>query len=165
MSDGAGTVSTPEEDRYSLMFARSGMGLLLLVAVVATVAAPLTLEIGTLAAPQPGFWVFWVSLATALFIAGTFLRHTILMDGVDPLRKQDQPVLLALPLLFLLVPMLTLFGVSVTTLIVSFYWFRVIAHATWRMTIVGSILVTAGVWIVFIYLLGVPFSPGTLIRI
>lgn len=164
MSDGA-AMTASREGRYPLNFARSGMGVLLLVAVGATVAAPLTLEIGTVAAPQPGFWVFWVSLVTAVLTGVSFLRRTILMDGVDPLRKQDAPVLVAVPLLVLLVPMLTLFGVSITTLIVTFYWLRVIAHASWRMTILGSILITAGVWIVFIYLLGVPFTPGTLIRI
>ncbi|WP_309071514.1 tripartite tricarboxylate transporter TctB family protein [Arthrobacter sp.] len=153
------------EGRYPLNFARSGMGVLLLVAVGATVAAPLTLEIGTVAEPQPGFWVFWVSLVTAVLTGVSFLRRTILMDGVEPLRRQDAPVLVAVPLLVLLVPMLTLFGVSITTLIVTFYWLRVIAHASWRMTILGSILITAGVWIVFIYLLGVPFTPGTLIQI
>lgn len=165
MSEVEAVSSVHDKSRSHRTFARTGMGLLLLMAAAATLAAPLTLEIGTLAAPKPGFWMFWVALATVILTAVTLVRIPILEDGVDPLRKQDRPVLFAIPLLLLMVPMLTLFGVSITTLFVSLYWFKVLAHASWRMTLIGSVLITAGVWTVFIYLLGVPFTPGTLIPI
>lgn len=154
----------PSEDGRRT-FARAGLALLMIVGLVATVAAPLTLEVGGLASPGPGFWIFWVSLLTTVLLAVALFRTPILIDGVEPFTRKDRPVLLAVPLVLLIMPMLTLFGVSATTLIICLYWFKVITHASWRITLIGSVLITAGIWTVFIYLLGVPFTPGTLLPI
>lgn len=156
----------PATEEEATTFARAGVGVLLALCVALTAAAAFTLELGSLASPGPGLWILAVAAFTTILTVAALLGRHIVVDGVLPFdRRVGSGVLLALPPLLLVVPMLELLGVLITTASVGFYWFTVVAHASVRTAVVGTLAITAGIWFVFIQLLGVPFSPGSLTNI
>lgn len=142
---------------------RVGLGLLLVVSVVAFVGALTTLEFGTLAQPGPGLWIVGVSGAAVLLCAAALAAPGITRDEVDPLTGPEvMRLLTAAPALVLATPLIHLTGITIATLIVSLYWLKVpMQQSIIRSAVVATVL-TAAIYLVFIVLLRVPFPTGSL---
>lgn len=152
-----------DDEREQLRFARICFIVLFLVGVVLTVSVPFNLPIGDVTHTQPGFWPFWVSMITTIFLAIAIVRTKLLLAGVERLTGDEfRHVVLAVPVLLLAVPTLMLFGIAITTALVAFYWFKVATKSAWLTSVIGAIAVAGSALIIFIYLLDVPFPSGEL---
>jgi hypothetical protein len=158
-------VTERERPEPRLTQARLCFGILFAVVAGITASVPFTMPLGDLTRSKPGFWVFWVGAITTILIAFVLLRPNLLLDSVDAIDRHELGnVALAAPVLLASVPLLMLFGVVLTTVFITFYWFKVVTHSTWLTSAMGAAGVTAGIVLVFISLLDVPFPVGSLTR-
>ncbi|WP_298327890.1 tripartite tricarboxylate transporter TctB family protein [Haloactinopolyspora sp.] len=150
-------------DPADLRFGRIGFAVLTALATVTTIGAFTTLDFGTPARPAPGFWIGCVSVATLMLVVVALVNPRIAVDGVSRITRADAAaVALAVPLLALTPSLLTLLGLTVTTALVCLYWFLVITRTRPLFSVIGAGAITAGIVIIFIELLHVPFPLGTL---
>ncbi|MEU6644529.1 tripartite tricarboxylate transporter TctB family protein [Saccharomonospora sp. NPDC046836] len=146
-----------------LRFGRIGFAVLTVLAAVTTVGAFTTLEFGTPARPAPGFWIGIVSVATLALVVTALVNPRIVVDEVSRITRADAvAVAVAVPLLALTPSLLTLLGLTVTTALSCFYWFVLVTRTSVLRSLIGAVAITAGIVVVFIELLQVPFPLGAL---
>ncbi|WP_324012186.1 tripartite tricarboxylate transporter TctB family protein [Microbacterium sp. JZ37] len=123
----------------------------LVAAAVGALGAVLatSLGIGTLAKPGPGLWPLAVSavvviLALAQLVAG---RHG--GDG-EKFMRASWMAAAGFASLVAYVALLPVIGFEIPTLLLAFLWLRVLGHERWILSIVGSVLIVVGFYLVFV---------------
>jgi Tripartite tricarboxylate transporter TctB family len=158
-----GSPTDTAADRADRRFGRIGLAVLAVLAAVTTVGAFTTLEFGDLARPAPGFWVGCVSAATLGLVVTALVNPSIVVAEIARITRADATaVAIAVPLLVLMPPMLTVLGLTITTAVTCLYWFALVTRTTPLRSVVGAIAITVGIELVFIELLHVPFPLGSL---
>jgi hypothetical protein len=159
-------VATPTDtapDPAVQRFGRTGFAVLTVLAAVTTAGAFSTLEFGGPAGPGPGFWVGCVSAATLALVVTALVNPRIVVDEVARITRTDAAAVgVAVPLLVLLPPMLTVLGLTVTTAVTTLYWFALVTRTPPLRSTGGAAAITVGIELVFIELLRVPFPLGSL---
>lgn len=161
MSESAGAARTGHGG--VLWTGRAGLAVLFVLGVVACVGSLVSLDQGTAAEPGPGLWITCISAAGAAFGAVCLFIPSVTRDEVETISRPELGVLgLAAPALVLTLPMLSLLGVTLTVLMLSFYWFKVPLQASWRRSAISAAAITASIYTIFVLLLQVPFPAGSL---
>jgi hypothetical protein len=144
-------------------FARICLGILFAIALLLTVSAPFTVDTDISAPISPGFWVFWVSLITTIMLGYVVARKTALLEGVTVVSRAEMLGLLrAAPIIVASVPLLMLFGVSITSVLLAVYWMRIVAGVSWLRSLIIGLSISAATLVIFLYLLKVPFPAGSI---
>ncbi|WP_162606307.1 tripartite tricarboxylate transporter TctB family protein [Jiangella asiatica] len=144
-------------------FVRACFAVLFAAAAGLTVSVRLTMPVGSIANTEPGFWPFWVALLTTLLLGFAQVRPAILLDRAEAITGAEaRGLALALPVLLLAVPALGQLGVATTTAFVTLYWCKAVVGSSWRTSVVTAAAASAGILVIFLYLLDVPFPAGTL---
>jgi hypothetical protein len=162
MSAGASPSLEQPTQPPSRRFVFAGVGSVFVITLLLTVSAPVTVETDIFAPISPGFWVFWVALISTVLLGVTLLRRGILMDGAAFVDKQEWLGLLrAAPIIIATVPLLTLFGVAITAVVVAVYWMLVVTKTAWLRSLLIGLAISGVTLAIFLYLLKVPFPAGS----
>ncbi|GAA2170331.1 hypothetical protein GCM10009846_00310 [Agrococcus versicolor] len=147
-------------------FPRVGFAVLTALGLALSIAVPLTLDVGTAGASGPGMWVLGAAVLTTVLSLIATLHPRILLDAAEtPTRAQMRDVALALPALLLAVPSLLVLGVGITTAWITFYWLRFVTGTSWLRSAIAAAAITAGILLIFLVALDVPFPRGSLTRL
>ena len=150
----------PEQDAVSETGTSPGRFVPSLMALgVGVVAAVMSwkLGVGSLAAPGAGFWPMTISTVLSVLAA-----VSLIVDRSEPDldRAPVVSVLLGVGSLALFIVGFTHVGLVLPTFAVLVVWLRFLAHESRRSTVVIAGTATAALWLIFGYLLEVPFPVG-----
>ena len=115
-----------------------------------------TLGLGSPAQPGPGFWPFIASLA----IVGASIALLITErsgEQYEPLTARARFIGYGVVSIVAFILLFQLLGFIIPALLLFIFWLRFLGDESWGMTALLSVLFTAGFYILFDQLLGVPF--------
>ncbi len=120
------------------------------------------LKLGTIAQPGPGLWPFL--LCMTIVILGSVAGFTNFQEKKRAdfaLKKMIKP-LMAAASIGLYAFAMEYVGYTLPTVALTIFWLKVIGGEKWRITLAISFTVSALFYLIFSYLLGVPFPPDIL---
>lgn len=131
----------------------------LVLGLVAMVLA-LRMEIGNLGTPGPGLWPLLVSVLLVTSSLGVILTGS----GADTeaFTADAAPIIAALVALGLFVMLFPVLGFAVPAFGLLVFWLRWISKESWPLTVVIAGITTAALYVLFAWVLGVPFPVGLL---
>nr|WP_240898907.1 tripartite tricarboxylate transporter TctB family protein [Kocuria sediminis] len=115
----------------------------------------LGLGIGSPSAPGAGLWPFVISLCM-IAAAGTALLRAKQDDDVEAFDRGILTVGLSVVSLLVYAGLLPLIGFEIPTVLLLFFWIKVLGKEGWRSAIVVSLVATVAVYGLFVLLLAVP---------
>lgn len=121
---------------------------------VAAAWASLQLPVGSLTKPGPGMWPLVVSV---VLIAGSLLVLVGAETEQEPFSRQSLSIVAALVLLALFTTLFSLVGFVLPATLMLAVWLRFISKESWKVTLATTIPVVALLYVLFSFLLGVPF--------
>ncbi|SDD57127.1 Tripartite tricarboxylate transporter TctB family protein [Geodermatophilus telluris] len=121
----------------------------------ATVAGALGLDVGSPATPGAGTWPFLVGVV--LVVLGLALvalaRRTA---DAERFTGASWLVVAGLASMVVFVALIGVIGFEIPAALVVFVWLRFLGHEGWRLSVVTSLAVVAGFYLVFVAALSVP---------
>lgn len=121
---------------------------------VAAAWASLQLPVGSLTKPGPGLWPLVVSV---VLIAGSLIVLVGAEIEQEPFSRQSLSIVAALVLLALFTTLFSLVGFVLPATLMLAVWLRFISKESWKVTLATTIPVVALLYVLFSFLLGVPF--------
>lgn len=121
---------------------------------VAAAWASLQLPVGSLTKPGPGMWPLVVSV---VLIAGALLVLVGTETEQEPFSRQSLSIVAALVLLALFTTLFSLVGFVLPATLMLAVWLRYISKESWKVTLATTIPVVVVLYVLFSFLLGVPF--------
>ncbi|WP_156270525.1 tripartite tricarboxylate transporter TctB family protein [Kocuria sediminis] len=143
-----------EAPRGGVTTARLGALVPLALGVFGLVVS-LGLGIGSPSAPGAGLWPFVISLCM-IAAAGTALLRAKQDDDVEAFDRGILTVGLSVVSLLVYAGLLPLIGFEIPTVLLLFFWIKVLGKEGWRSAIVVSLVATVAVYGLFVLLLAVP---------
>lgn len=120
-----------------------------------------TLGLGDPSQPGPGFWPFIASFA--IVVASIALLITERSgEQYEPLTARARFIGYGVVSIVAFIVVFQLLGFIIPALLLFVFWLRFLGGETWGMTVLLSVLFTAGFYILFDQLLGVPFPQDVL---
>lgn len=122
---------------------------------VATVAGSVSLGVGTAREPRAGTWPLLVGIVLAVLGVGLLavMRRTA---DAERFSRASWLVLAALATMVGFVAVIEVVGFEIPAALLCFVWLRFLGRESWRMSILTSIGVVAGFYLVFVAALAVP---------
>lgn len=140
---------------------RIGTNLTIVAFGIFILVEALKMPVGTPENPEAGFWPVMIS-GIFLFLAVLLLVTERDNDDYAVVGRSSVIVAAAIASLALFVVLFSIFGFIVPGFILMVFWLRWLGHESWRATIVTSILLVAGFYILFVRILDVPFPEEIL---
>ena len=121
--------------------------------------------IGSLRDPGAGFWPLTICLTILVlaFVAG--IQSFIAKNQVAFNREEMRNPMLAIISIFLYALTIGYVGYLLPTMALMLFWLRVIGRESWKMSAMIGVFITTLFYIVFSYLLGVPFPPEIFVEL
>ncbi|GGG68562.1 hypothetical protein GCM10011374_36150 [Kocuria dechangensis] len=113
------------------------------------------LGVGSLSAPGAGLWPLVISLFM-ITASATALLKAKQDDDVEAFDRGILTVGLSVASLLAYASLLPLIGFEIPTLLLLFFWIKVLGKEGWRSAVTVSVVATAAVYALFILLLSVP---------
>lgn len=164
MSSSAVTRGQPEEDhdlefeeqaaRGGITTARLGALVPLALGVFGAVVS-FGLGIGSLSDPGAGLWPFAISVLM-IAASGTALLKARQDDDVEAFDSGILTVALSVASLLAYAWLLPLIGFEIPTVLLLFFWIKVLGREGWRPAVTVAVVATAAVYGLFVLLFGVP---------
>lgn len=122
---------------------------------VATIAGSVSLGVGTAREPRAGTWPLMVGIALTVLGVGLLavVRRTA---DAERFSRASWLVLAALATVVGFVAVIEVIGFEIPAALLCFVWLRFLGRESWRMSILTSIGVVAGFYLVFVAALAVP---------
>jgi putative tricarboxylic transport membrane protein len=143
-----------EPERGGVITAALGALVPLLLGVFGLVVA-FGLGIGSLGAPGAGLWPLVISLMM-IAAAGTALVRAKHDNDVESFDRGVFTVALSVATLLAYAALLPVVGFEIPTVLLLFFWIKVLGKEGWRSAVTVSIAATVVVYALFILLLTVP---------
>lgn len=135
------------------------VGVLTLLVGVYALAYSYSLSLGELTSPGPGMWPFVIS-AVIILCSIMVLVTERSSEDYEQITSRARVIGLGLLSLGVFILLFEQIGFIVPALLTLAFWLRFIGEESWRLTGIITILATAGFYVVFVVLLGVPFPSG-----
>lgn len=120
-----------------------------------------TLDLGEPAQPGPGFWPFIASsVVVGASIALLLTEHS--SEQYERLTARTRFIGYGVASVVAFILLFQLLGFIIPALLLFAFWLRFLGGESWGMTVLLSVLFTAGFYILFDQLLGVPFPDDVL---
>lgn len=113
------------------------------------------LGVGSLSAPDAGLWPLVISLVM-ITAAGTALVRAKHDEDVEAFDGGILTVALSVGSLLAYAALLPLIGFEIPTVLLLFFWIKILGKEGWRPAVTVSIVATVVVYVLFILLLAVP---------
>ena len=164
MSSAAGTPgghTEPQELEFEEQAERGGittarLGALVPLALgVFGVIVSVTLGIGSFSAPGAGLWPLVISLAMVAASAAALLKARQ-DDDVEAFDRGIVTVGFSVASLVIYALLLPVIGFEIPTLLLLFFWIKVLGRERWRTAVTVAVVATAMVYGLFILMLSVP---------
>jgi putative tricarboxylic transport membrane protein len=124
------------------------------------------LQIGNLLNPRPGLMPFILGIMLFLISLLVFLKSFLFnfevneRNWMNHSRAYFKKIFLVLGCLFAYAFLLEKLGYLLTTSLIFPFFFKVEESNSWRLTIISTILVVVGSYLLFSVILGIKFPPG-----
>ncbi|MGY1637476.1 tripartite tricarboxylate transporter TctB family protein [Geodermatophilus sp. SYSU D00742] len=121
----------------------------------ATIAGALTLDVGSAATPAAGMWPLLIGgLLVVLGLALLPLaRRTA---DAERFTGASWLVVAGLASMLVFVALISVIGFEIPALLLMFVWLRFLGHESWRLSVITSLAVVVGFYLVFVAALSVP---------
>lgn len=116
--------------------------------------ASLQLDTGTLTAPGPGIWPLIISVA---LVVTSVLLLLLPESEKEEFTRRSVPIAVAMVALAAFVVLFQLFGFVLPAALLLLIWLRFLSRETWRSSILVTFVAVASLYVIFAFLLGVPF--------
>jgi putative tricarboxylic transport membrane protein len=143
-----------QAERGGVITARLGTLVPLALGVFGVVVA-LGLGVGSLSAPGAGLWPLVISVVM-IAAAGIALVRAKHDDDVEAFDGGIVTVGLSVASLVAYAALLPLVGFEIPTVLLLFFWMKVLGKEGWRSSVTVAVVATAVVYALFILLLAVP---------
>lgn len=145
------------------MYRLSGI-VVLLLGIFSLVYSYSSLSLGGLGRPNPGLWPFLVSVVIILSSVALLITER---DGRDYERFTARSRFIGIGILSLgvFVVLFAWVGFIIPAFITLAFWLRFLGGEPWRVTLIVSALCTAGFYVLFVPVLGVPFPNDLLVSL
>jgi putative tricarboxylic transport membrane protein len=122
---------------------------------VATIAGSVSLGVGTAREPRAGTWPLVVGIVLTVLGVGLLavVRRTA---DAERFSRASWLVLVALATMVGFVAVIEVIGFEIPAALLCFVWLRFLGRESWRMSILTSLGVVAGFYLVFVAALAVP---------
>ncbi|MGY1593505.1 tripartite tricarboxylate transporter TctB family protein [Geodermatophilus sp. SYSU D00708] len=121
----------------------------------ATVAGALSLDVGSAATPAAGMWPLLIG--GVLVVLGLALvplaRRT---HDAERFTRASWLVLLGLASMLVFVALISVIGFEIPAALLVFVWLRFLGHESWRLSVITSLAVVVGFYLLFVAALSVP---------
>jgi putative tricarboxylic transport membrane protein len=134
---------------------RLGSVVSLLLGIFALVMA-YSLRIGEFTRPGPGLWPFLISVTIVLSSIALLATERDARD-YERLTARTKFIVFGLLALGVFILLFLQIGFIIPGFLTFVFWFRFLSREPWGLTLIIAVLCTAGFYIVFDVLLGVPF--------
>jgi putative tricarboxylic transport membrane protein len=122
---------------------------------VAALIGASSLGIGGASQPGPGLWPLVVSVLLVVLGVALLLGARRSSDA-EKFSRGSWLVLAGLASMVGFVAVIEVIGFEIPAALLSFVWLRFLGREGWRMSIITSLVVVAGFYLVFVAALGVP---------
>jgi putative tricarboxylic transport membrane protein len=122
---------------------------------VAALFGALSLGVGSAREPGPGTWPLLVSVALAVLGAALLLSFRRTSDA-EKFSSSGLLVLAGLATMVVFVALIEVVGFEIPAALLCFVWLRFLGREGWRMSVITSLAVVAGFYLVFVAALAVP---------
>ena len=119
------------------------------------IVGSLDLGLGTLTVPGAGLWPFILSVIL-VFLAIALAVIAPRIPGSEKFTSSSWGVLVGMLTIVGLVILLPVIGFEIPTLLLGFFWLKVLGKETWRMATLLNVVIVAAFYVIFVVLLNVP---------
>jgi putative tricarboxylic transport membrane protein len=121
----------------------------------ATIAGALTLDVGSAATPAAGMWPLLIG--GVLVVLGLALLPLVRRTAdAERFTSASWLVAAGLASMLVFVALISVIGFEIPALLVMFVWLRFLGHESWRLSVITSLAVVAGFYLIFVAALSVP---------
>ena len=122
---------------------------------VAALVGSAALGVGTARKPGPGTWPMLVSVLLVVLGAALLLIARRTHDA-EKFTRSGWLVLAGLATMVGFVAVINVIGFEIPAALLCFVWLRFLGRESWRMSVITSLVVVAGFYLVFVAALAVP---------
>ncbi|MER5387460.1 tripartite tricarboxylate transporter TctB family protein [Saccharopolyspora sp. NPDC002686] len=145
----------PEHERPAGMAANLVVALVVVGVGACGAVGSWSLGLGSAAEPAAGTWPFLVSLAISVLgvVLALLARRT---RDAERMSSASWAVLAAIASMVGFAAVITAIGFEIPAALLAFVWLRFLGRESWRMSVLGSLGIVVGFYVVFVGLLDVP---------
>lgn len=135
-------------------FANLGAAVVVIAVGTVGVIGSLGLGLGTVRSPAAGTWPFVISLA--LVALGVALVATARQTtDTEKFTGSSWLVMAGLATMVVFATLIDTIGFEIPAALLAFVWLRFLGRESWRVSVVGSVLMVTAFYLVFVVALGV----------
>lgn len=122
---------------------------------IAALVGASALGVGSASQPGPGLWPLLISVLLVVLGVALLLGARRTADA-EKFSRSSWLVLAGLASMVGFVAVIGVIGFEIPAALLCFVWLRFLGRESWRMSIITSLVVVAGFYLVFVAALGVP---------
>lgn len=123
---------------------------------VAALVGASSLGVGSASEPGPGTWPLLISVLLVVLGVALLLLGARRSADAEKFSSSSWLVLAGLASMVGFVAVIEVIGFEIPAALLCFVWLRFLGREGWRMSIITSLVVVAGFYLVFVAALGVP---------
>ncbi|MGY1632805.1 tripartite tricarboxylate transporter TctB family protein [Geodermatophilus sp. SYSU D01186] len=121
----------------------------------ATIAGAFRLDVGSAATPAAGMWPLLIGIV--LVVLGLALLPLAgRTHDAERFTRASWLVVAGLVSMLVFVALISVIGFEIPAVLLVFVWLRFLGHESWRLSVITSLAVVAGFYLVFVAALSVP---------